>query len=82
MREYLPSREQMGRYMQISQVGLEMVAPIGLGVAIDLWIGWGPWLAIIGTILGLGLGMTHLFYVLNKIEKAEQQDTQKEQDKS
>ena len=82
MRDYLPSREQMGRYMQISQVGLEMVVPIGIGVGIDFWIGWGPWLSIVGTILGLTLGMAHLFYVLNKIEKAEQKEQGKGQDKA
>ena len=42
-----PSPEELGRYFALSQIGLEMVAPIGLGLALDYWLGSSPWGATI-----------------------------------
>jgi F0F1-type ATP synthase assembly protein I len=56
-----PNPRQMGRYLAIAQVGMEMVAPIGLGVALDYYLGWTPWATITGVILGLAGGLLHLF---------------------
>jgi F0F1-type ATP synthase assembly protein I len=60
-----PGPSKFARYTELSQVGLEMVAPIGLGLLLDYWLGWGPWGAIVGAILGLVGGMGHLVSILN-----------------
>ena len=63
---WLPDSKQLARYMELSQIGLEMVAPIGLGALLDYWIGWGPWSVITGAILGLVVGMMHLISFVNR----------------
>jgi F0F1-type ATP synthase assembly protein I len=52
--------------MAMSQAGLEMVVPIGIGVAIDFYVHVSPWGAIIGAVLGFTVGLTHLIYVSQK----------------
>src|SRR5262249_13896238 len=66
MSEDSPGPSKLGRYAELSQIGLEMVAPIGLGAWLDYWRGWGPWGAIAGAILGLIGGMAHLVAIRNK----------------
>src|SRR5436309_1196072 len=56
-----PSPEELGRYFALSQIGLEMVAPIGLELALDYWLGSSPWGAVIGAILGF-VGGIRTFY--------------------
>jgi len=50
----------LGRYMALSQVGLEMVAPIVVGLLLDRWLEWGPWGLIGGAVLGLIAGLFRL----------------------
>jgi F0F1-type ATP synthase assembly protein I len=64
----LPDRNEMGRYAALSQVGLEMVAPIVLGLVLDHYLGWTPWAVIAGAVLGLAGGLVHLVHVLNKMD--------------
>src|SRR5262245_49631269 len=45
--------KKMARYLALSQVGLEMVTPIILGLVLDHYLGWSPWGVIVGAILGL-----------------------------
>ena len=59
------SRE-MGHYFALAQAGIEMVVPIGIGVALDEYLGWSPWCVVIGAILGLTIGLTHLVVMANK----------------
>jgi len=54
------TRRTLYRYFELSQVGFEMVAPIVLGVLLDRWLEWSPWLTIVGVVLGLVGGITHL----------------------
>jgi F0F1-type ATP synthase assembly protein I len=63
---YLGDPRDVRRYMSLSQVGLEMVAPIGLGLGLDLWLGWLPWGVIVGAVLGFSVGMIHLYIVVSK----------------
>src|SRR5262249_43401211 len=62
--EHQTSPRELGLYIAISQVGLEMVAPVGLGWLLDSWLGWQPWGIIAGAVLGLVLGITHLVVFL------------------
>ncbi len=67
-----PSPEELGRYFALSQIGLEMVAPIGLGLALDYWLGSSPWGAVIGAILGFVGGITHLIVLVNQRKEKEE----------
>lgn len=59
-----PSNQKaFSRYMAMSQAGLEMVVPIGIGVGVDLYFHIAPWGAVIGAALGFTLGLTHLIYL-------------------
>lgn len=51
------------RLLALGQVGVEMVTPIGLGLAVDWWIGSLPWLTVVGAILGCVGGVWHLIYL-------------------
>ena len=63
---YLGDPRDVRRYMTLSQVGLEMVAPIGLGLAVDHYLGWSPWGVIVGAALGFSVGLVHLIWVVSK----------------
>jgi F0F1-type ATP synthase assembly protein I len=60
------NRNEMGRYLAMSQVGMEMVVPIGLGVLVDHWLKWGPWGVIVGACLGLTIGFIRLIRFVSK----------------
>jgi F0F1-type ATP synthase assembly protein I len=53
-------QKQLARYLALSQVGLEMVGPIVLGLLTDYYLGWGPWGVLAGAVLGLVGGIAHL----------------------
>ena len=60
------NQKDFQRYMAMSQAGMEMVVPIGIGVAVDWYFNCGPWGAVIGVVLGLGGGLTHLIFMAQK----------------
>ena len=64
----LPDSREFGRLFALSQVGLEMVIPIIVGVWIDNKLGWAPWGVIVGAVLGLGGGLWHLVVLLKRFE--------------
>jgi F0F1-type ATP synthase assembly protein I len=59
-------RKELAKYLTLSQVGLEMVVPIGIGVLVDRYLHCSPWGAGIGAALGLTIGLVHLVKVANK----------------
>src|SRR5262245_55400609 len=61
-----PDRKEMGYYLALGQVGLEMVAPIGVGLALDLWFGWLPVATFIGLVVGFVGGLYHLVALVRK----------------
>ncbi len=58
--------KRLKRFVALSQVGLEMVAPIGLGAIIDYNTGSAPWAIIVGAIIGFVGGMYHLIIIVNR----------------
>jgi F0F1-type ATP synthase assembly protein I len=62
----LGDRKELGRYLALAQVGLEMVVPIGVGLALDFYLGWTPWGVIGGAVLGLVGGLAHLVHLAGK----------------
>ncbi|OAI53168.1 hypothetical protein AYO44_16245 [Planctomycetaceae bacterium SCGC AG-212-F19] len=65
----LPNPTEMGRYFALAQVGLEMVAPIVVGVLVDTYLGWTPWGVVVGTIVGFVGGLAHLLLMLKQFDK-------------
>jgi F0F1-type ATP synthase assembly protein I len=61
---------ELGIYVTLAQVGLEMVAPLIVGLVIDYYAAWGPWATVSGTILGFVGGMAHIV-ILSKQQEAE-----------
>ena len=69
----LRDRRELARYVAISQVGLEMVAPVVLGLVLDHYFRWSPWGVIVGAVIGLIGGVAHLVHLAGKAA----QDTDK-----
>jgi F0F1-type ATP synthase assembly protein I len=59
----------MSRLMSIGQVGMEMVAPIGLGFLLDYYLHTLPWFMIAGAVIGLVGGIVHLV-ILNQPKRS------------
>ena len=64
-----PDPRDLGRNFGLAQVGLEMVAPIVLGLFLDSWLSWAPWGVVVGAVLGLVGGLLHLVLLLNRFEQ-------------
>lgn len=66
-----PRRDQrrMGLYLALAQVGLEMVAPIVIGVVVDVNYGWAPWGIVAGAVLGLVGGLAHMVAILKRLNE-------------
>ena len=62
----LPDPKELGRYYALSQIGLEMVAPIGLGLVADYYLHSSPWGAVVGAVLGFVGGMAHLIVLVGR----------------
>ena len=58
-----PSEAQF--HLVLAQTGLEMVAPIGLGLVLDSYFGWRPWSTVAGVAVGLIGGIGHMVYLVN-----------------
>jgi F0F1-type ATP synthase assembly protein I len=57
---------QVGRLFAMAQVGFEMVVPIILGILLDEWWHTGPWLLVVGAVVGFVGGLYHLVILLNR----------------
>ena len=79
MTDNLPNPREIGRYFALAQIGLEMVAPIVLGLFLDAQFGWAPWGVVTGAVLGLVGGFSHLVLLLNRFDEKDstpRQDSQ------
>ena len=65
MADFRPDPSEFGRLMAMSQVGLEMVGFIVVGLVIDYYARTGPWGLILGAVFGFAGGLAHLI-VLSK----------------
>lgn len=61
--------KELGFYFELSQVGMEMVVPIVVGLAVDHYLNWAPWGVVVGAVLGLVGGMAHLISLVNRRTK-------------
>jgi F0F1-type ATP synthase assembly protein I len=58
--------KEMGFYLSLAQVGLEMAVPPAIGLWLDHQFGWAPWGVIVGAVLGFLTGMLHLVQFLGR----------------
>jgi F0F1-type ATP synthase assembly protein I len=61
---------EFGHYISVAQVGVEMAAPIGVGLAADYLLGWSPWGVVVGALLGLVAGVAHLVVLMNRQDQS------------
>jgi F0F1-type ATP synthase assembly protein I len=61
-----PDPKQLGYYLTLAHVGLEMVAPMLIGIAVDSMFGWTPWATVVGAVLGFTGGIFHLIILANR----------------
>jgi F0F1-type ATP synthase assembly protein I len=57
---------EFGVYLSVAYVGMEMAAPIGLGLLLDHFLGWSPWGVVGGAVFGLVAGVAHLAALANR----------------
>lgn len=62
----LGDSKELRFYMALAQVGVEFVAPLVVGVLLDLKFDWQPWGTILGGLLGFVGGMYHLVTLANR----------------
>ena len=66
------NRKDLGKALALSQIGMEMVVPIGLGLVIDYYFGCLPWATVVGAVLGLIGGLAHLVQLTKKDAKRDE----------
>lgn len=65
---------KFGLYLALGQAGLEMVAPLGLGVLLDRLLGWTPWLTVCGAIGGFVGGLAHMIFLAQRLNEKDAGD--------
>ena len=62
----LPNPKELGIYYTLAYVGMEMVAPMVVGLILDDRLGWTPWGTVCGAVFGFVGGFVHLVAILNR----------------
>jgi F0F1-type ATP synthase assembly protein I len=74
----MPDRKELGRYVALGQIGLEMVVPIVAGLLVDRYLGSTPWGVVAGAALVLCGGFVHLVHLLNKMDSKDSSPSDRE----
>jgi len=69
---------EFGYYMSLAQVGMEMAAPIGIGLILDHSFGWSPWGVVGGAVFGLVAGVAHLAMLANRRDDSNSPKSQRD----
>ncbi len=73
-----PRRPDFRRLAEMSSIGLMLPSSIAVGLffgyVLDRWLGTGPWLLLVFTVLGIASGLLSLFRALRKYLKEEPPD--------
>jgi F0F1-type ATP synthase assembly protein I len=62
--------KEFRRYVTMAQVGMEMVAPIAVGLALDYFFNCSPWGVVGGAVVGLVGGLAHLVRLANRPDES------------
>jgi hypothetical protein len=62
------SQRDIGSLFALAQTGVEMAAPVALGMVLDSYWGWSPWATAAGAVIGLIGGLTHMLIMLGRAE--------------
>jgi len=71
MPDGLPDSRETGRLFALAQVGMEMAAPIVVGLLIDQNFETGPWGVAVGAVVGLVGGLWHLVVLARRFDEME-----------
>jgi hypothetical protein len=63
------SQRDLGFLFALAQTGVEMVAPVAVGLLLDNYFGWAPIGVALGAVLGLAGGLTHMVFMLRRAEE-------------
>jgi F0F1-type ATP synthase assembly protein I len=72
------NRRMLGRAMALTQVPVEMVGLLVLGLVGDNYLHTTPWLSVIGAVLGFVLGLSHLVIIVNQMNKDSSSESPRE----
>lgn len=72
-----PDLKEMGYYISLAQVGLEMVFPMVIGIIVDYYLHSSPWGTVIGFAFGFIGGFAHLLTLLNRQNDSESSKPEK-----
>lgn len=56
---------------RVTSIGLEFALPAVLGHFLDKWLDTAPWLTLVGAVLGMATGMTHVLRLPAELARAE-----------
>jgi F0F1-type ATP synthase assembly protein I len=62
-----PEERRYGLYLALGQAGMEMVAPVVLGVLLDRWLATTPWLTVVGVVVGFVGGLGHMIVLAGRL---------------
>jgi len=67
MMKTLPKKTVLGKVITYSSIGIQVGLTVGVGVIagvyLDRWLGTGPWLTILGLVVGVISGFTRLYQI-------------------
>ncbi len=70
MTDETPRGPGLRRLVELTSIGLTLPSSIAVGLFmgyfLDRWLGTGPWLLLIFTVLGIASGLLSLFRALRK----------------
>lgn len=73
-----PSRPGYRKIAELTSIGLmlpsSIVVGLFFGTLLDRWLGTGPWLLLVFTVLGVVSGILSLFRALNRLDKDRSSD--------
>ena len=78
MSEQPVNPREYGHYISVAQVGMEMAAPIGIGLILDHYFDWSPWGVVGGAVFGLVAGVAHLAMLANRRDDSDSPKSQRD----